>query len=290
MLMDPTVVVIAMGEMGAGIAKRLMSRGARVRTSLRGRGEDSARRTREASAQIFEDDGALLDGADFILSVVPPAAARSLADRLEPALHAATRKPVYVDCNAISVATVTEIAAILAPSGCGFADCGILGFPPKGDDRGPRIYLSGPAAQEVAALARYGLDMRVIGGEIGKASALKCCYAALGKGVSAIAVLMILGAQRAGVDETLRKELVVNQPELSALLSRQLPGLYSKAHRWVAEMEEIAAFLNGTPGGETTYRGIAELYDRLAEAARQRGRVGNEIDVIEDFRAAMNLR
>src|SRR3990172_10948555 len=94
--MEPTVVVIAMGEMGAGIAKRLTSRGARVRTSLKGRGEGSARRTREAGAQIFEDDGALLDGADFVLSIVPPAAARSLAERLSPALQAVAPQPGHL--------------------------------------------------------------------------------------------------------------------------------------------------------------------------------------------------
>ena len=290
--MEPTVVVIAMGEMGAGIAKRLTSRGARVRTSLKGRGEGSARRTREAGAQIFEDDGALLDGADFVLSIVPPAAARSLAERLAPALQAVARKPVYVDCNAVSPATVAEVAATLAPSGCPFADCGILGIlslPPNGEHLGPRIYLSGPAAQEVIVLTNYGLDMRVLGGEIGMASALKCSYAALGKGVIAIGAEMILGAQRAGVDEALRRELAANQPQLWASLSRQLPDINSKAYRWVAEMEEIAAFLDDTPGGEMIFRGIAELYHRLAEAARQRGSAGNEIDALENFRAALNL-
>src|ERR1019366_10291924 len=100
MTVATTVVVIAMGEMGAGIAKRLTSRGARVRTSLRGRGEGSAQRAKDAGVQIFEDDRALLDGADVVLSVVPPAASRSLAERLTPVLKAVARKPVYVDCNA----------------------------------------------------------------------------------------------------------------------------------------------------------------------------------------------
>jgi len=201
-------------------------------------------------------------------------------------------KPVYVDCNAVSPATAAAVAAILAPSGCRFADCGILGIldlAPKGEHLGPRIYLSGPAAQEVAALTYYGLDMRVLGGEIGMASALKCSYAALGKGVIAIGAEMILSAQRAGVDEALRRELAANQPQLWASLSRQLPDINSKAYRWVAEMEEIAAFLDDTPGGEMIFRGIAELYHRLAEAARQRGSAGNEIDALENFRAALNL-
>lgn len=288
--MEPTVVIIAMGEMGAGIAKRLTSRGARVRTSLKGRSEGSAGRATEAGVQTVEDDRALLEGADFVLSVVPPAAARSLAGRLAAALQALTRKPVYVDCNAVSPATVAEVAAVLAPSGCGFADCGILGLAPKGEGPGPRFYLSGPAAQEVAALTDYGLDMRILDGGVGMASALKCSYAALGKGVTAIGAEMILGARRAGVDEALLRELAAYQPQLSAWLSRQLPDIYPKAYRWVAEMEEIAAFLGSTPGGEMIFRGIAELFDRLAQDARERGSAGNRIDALEDFRAALNSK
>ena len=288
--MKPTVVVIAMGEMGAGICKRLSSRGVRMRTSLRGRGEDSARRAKEAGAQNVEDDRALLEGADFMLSVVPPAAARSLAERLVPALQALAHKPVYVDCNAISPATAAEVAAILSPSGCRFADCGILGLPPKDDAPGPRIYLSGPAAKEVAKLSDYGLDLRILDGGIGMASALKCAYAGLSKGVTAIGAEMILGAQHAGVDEALRRELAEHQPQLWAWLSRQVPDMYAKSYRWVAEMEEIATFLGSTPAGITTFHGIAEFFDRIAEASRHRGSVDNAIDAIESFRAAMNRR
>lgn len=290
MPVEPTVVIIAMGEMGAGLAKRLTVRGAHVRTSVQGRSEKSIQRARECSAEVFDDDVSLLDGADIVLSVVPPAAARSLAERLAPTLHAGVHKPIYVDCNAISPETAAEIAAIVLSAGCRFVDCGILGLAPKSDASGPRIYLSGTAAQETAILANFGLDIRVLGTRIGEASALKCCYAALGKGLTAIGAEIILGARRAGVEEALRRELLTYQPELSAWLSRQLPDLYSKAHRWVAEMDEIATFLSDVPGGGMTYHGIAALYDSLAIAMRQRGHPGNDVDVIDEFRIALNLR
>ena len=281
--MQTTVAIIAMGEMGAGIAKRLTSRGVCMRTSLNGRSESSARRAAEAGVQVFEDDRALMDGADFVLSVVPPAAARSLAERLAPALKAVARKPVYVDCNAVSPATVADVAAILAPSLCPFADCGILGFPPKGDDAGPRIYLSGPAAQQVAALSKFGLDLRVLDDKIGSASALKCSYAALGKGLTALGTLLILGAERAGTDEALLRELAIYQPQILAWFKRMVPDMYSKSHRWVAEMEEIAIFLDATPGGGPTYHGIARLFEWMAEVARERGQAGNAIDALDAF-------
>jgi 3-hydroxyisobutyrate dehydrogenase-like beta-hydroxyacid dehydrogenase len=286
--MGTAVVVIAMGEMGAGLAKEMAARGAELRTSLQGRGSGSAARAAEAGVKVFDDDRAMLDGADFMLSVVPPAAARQLAERLAPALGAAARKPIYVDCNAVSPAVAGEVAAIVGAAGCRFADGGILGLAPAPGRPPPRIYVSGPAAADVAALAEFGLTLRVIDDQVGKASALKCAYAALGKGVTAIGAEMILGAERAGIGEVLRAELAAYQPQLCAWLDRQLPDIYPKAHRWIAEMEEIGGFLDGTAGGRATFEGISRLFEQFAAAAATRGTADNEIDLVERFRLAMH--
>jgi putative dehydrogenase len=37
-----------------------------------------------------------------------------------------------------------------------------------------------------------------------------------------------------------------------------------KAHRWVAEMREIAAFLGEDAAGAQVYEGIAQFYRRIA--------------------------
>src|SRR5271154_1304812 len=171
------VVVIAMGEMGSGIARRLRERGARIRTSLKGRSAASVARAQLAGAESFDDDRALLDGADFMLSVVPPGEARALARRLAPALQAVARKPVYVDCNAVAPQTAQDVASIIAPTGCPFADGGIIGGPPKGEESGPRFYVSGDAAQAALLLARYGLDIRPLPGGAGGASAFQLSHA-----------------------------------------------------------------------------------------------------------------
>src|SRR5487761_1752144 len=135
----PTVAIVAMGEMGAGLAARLTARGARVRTSLAGRSEASAVRAKAAGAKAVGSERELIEGADFVLSVVPPGEARNLAKRLAPALQAVARKPTYVECNAISPKTAREVAEIVARTGAPFADGGIVGGPPKGDDGGARV-------------------------------------------------------------------------------------------------------------------------------------------------------
>ena len=43
-----------------------------------------------------------------------------------------------------------------------------------------------------------------------------------------------------------------------------MPRMYSKAYRWVAEMEEISAFVGEDPAGAQFYQAAARLYERIA--------------------------
>jgi len=54
--MAPTIVVIAMGEMGSAVGGRLRERGARVLTSLAGRSDASKGRAERAGVAIVDDD------------------------------------------------------------------------------------------------------------------------------------------------------------------------------------------------------------------------------------------
>src|SRR5438270_11513190 len=161
LLMSITIAVVAQGSMGAGVGKRLHESGAEVRTLLSGRSAASAERARAAGMQPAADEKAMLAGADFFLSILPPGQARRIAGQLAPALSALDKKPVYVDCNAVSPQTAERVAAIVAPTGAVFVDAGIIGGPPR-PGYSPAIYASGPAVGQSAALRDWGLDWRVI--------------------------------------------------------------------------------------------------------------------------------
>ena len=106
-------------------------------------------------------------------------------------------------------------------------------------------------------------DIRMMDGPVGQASALKMSYAGLTKGLHAVGVAVIRGAIEAGVNEAFLAELAESQPELLAYFTRRTPGIFAKAYRWVAEMQEIGDFLGGE--GEAIYDGAAELFDRMAK-------------------------
>ncbi|MFL5338004.1 MAG: DUF1932 domain-containing protein, partial [Geminicoccaceae bacterium] len=47
-------------------------------------------------------------------------------------------------------------------------------------------------------------------------------------------------------------------------LTRQVPAMFPKAYRFVAEMEEIADFVGEDAAARQMYEGYAKLYARLA--------------------------
>jgi putative dehydrogenase len=257
--------VIAQGMMGAGVGRRLHESGAKVRTLLAGRTAKSGDRARAAGMEPAADERDLLAGADFFLSILPPGEAEALASRLAPALKALDKKPVYVDCNAVSPQTAIRIGEIIAPTGGDFVDAGIIGGPPR-PGYSPTIYASGPTASQTAVLRDWGIDWRVIDGPIGAASALKMSYAGITKGTTAIASAMLLGAARFGCGEALIAELTESQPEMLARFREGIPRMYDKAYRWVAEMQEISDFLEKNPPAHDIYAAIARLYEYLAAA------------------------
>lgn len=259
----PTVAIIAPGNMGAGVARRLTENKVPVLTSLAGRSEESAKRAREAGMQPVEER-ALVE-ADFLMSIVPPGEALALAQRLAPVLTAANKKPVYVECNAVSPPTMLKIADVVATTGCPFVGAGIIGPPPKPGSTNTRIYASGPAAKDLANLNEYGLIIRVLEGPLTAASALKMSYAGITKGFTALGAGMMLAATRGGSAEALKAELAESRPDLLRYLSNQIPGMYSKAYRWVAELDEIASFVGSDHAEHEMLSAAGRFYERIAE-------------------------
>ena len=101
-------------------------------------------------------------------------------------------------------------------------------------------------------------------GPVGAASALKMSYAGITKGFTALGAMMMLAASRAGAASALQQELARSQPALLAWLTRQMPGMFPKAYRWVAEMEEIEGFVAADAAAEQIFAGAADFYREMA--------------------------
>lgn len=262
-----TVGLVGLGAMGSAIGRRLRDHDVEVVASPVGRSDRSRARALDADIRLVDDLASVLQDVEVVLSIVPPAAARSVATDLADAWrHAGTEHgraerpaPLVVDANAVAPATAQEVVATLDAAGLRAVDGGLIGPPPRGEVT-PRLYVSGDHLDAVLDLARHGLDVRPVDGGVGAASALKLSFAALTKGTAALAIQLLVAAEAAGVRGPLLAELEASVPQQLATLERQLPGVPAKARRWVGEMEEIdAAFAAaGLPAG--TFAAIADVY------------------------------
>jgi 3-hydroxyisobutyrate dehydrogenase-like beta-hydroxyacid dehydrogenase len=260
--MNPTVAVIAQGAMGTGIGGRLVERGLRVVTSLAGRSEASAKRAAAAGMVPVSDQE--VARADYFLSICPPSDALALAERMAALIGPSNHKPIYVDCNAVSPPTKVEIGNIVMQAGAPFVDGSIIGSPPRAGYDGPGIYASGPDAGRFVPLGEFGLVVRLIEGPVGAASAMKMSYAGITKGFTALGAMMLLAATRGGVADGLRAELERSQPALLPWLQRSIPAMYSKAYRYVGEMEEIADYVGEDASAQEMFDAFADFYTRIA--------------------------
>jgi len=249
--------------MGAAVARRLVENGVTVLTTLEGRSAASVSRAQAAGMTVVAI-GQLVS-AELILSILPPGQALGFAEQMAPWLAGGgARKPVFIDCNAVSPETVREIEAVIRRADAPFVDAAIIGLPPRPGQPGPHFYASGPFAGQLQKLGSHGLDVRVLEGPSGAASALKMCYAGINKGIAALAAAMILAAARSGATQALYQEMSESLPGLLESLRRQVPDMLPKAYRWVAEMQEIAAF-NGDAGPvHDVFAGFSRLFGEIA--------------------------
>jgi 3-hydroxyisobutyrate dehydrogenase-like beta-hydroxyacid dehydrogenase len=259
--------------MGSALADALVRGGARVVSTLAGRSERSARLAANAQIELLPDLAAVVREAEVVLSVVPPEAAPAVADDVVRAAEEESVAPLYADLNAISPAT----ARGLAGGRLELVDGSISG-PPPAKGRTTRVYLSGPRAEEIAALPFAGVELVVVGDEVGSASAVKMSTASVYKGTSALLAQALLAAHANGVLDHVLADLRAAAPHLVSNVERRVAVAVSKAGRYVGEMREIAATQDAAGLTPALFDGIAEVYMQLADTPLARA---NPEDVAE---------
>ncbi len=275
--MSNTIGILSPGDMGHTVGDVLCQNGLRVITCLEGRSQRTHDLAQKAGIVDVPTYLQLVTEADLILSIMVPAQAMNAAEAVADALQQTDTTLTYSDCNAISPQTARKLGEIITSAGGFFVDASIIGPPPRRPGA-TRFYTSGPELNVFADLNNYGLDVRVLGDEIGLASAIKMCYASLTKGLTALCTELLTAAEVLGVSDALTEEFKLSQAALYERMERGLPGMPPKARRWIGEMEEIAdtfAHVGLTPniltGAVDMYRLVSEthLADLSPEARDQ---------------------
>jgi 3-hydroxyisobutyrate dehydrogenase-like beta-hydroxyacid dehydrogenase len=270
-----TIAIIGAGAMGSWAARRLTHNGCTVLTWLEGRSAATGQRAADAGMQ----DASLAEiaGADMILSIVPPAQAAAVVEALAP-VFAGPNPPPFCDANAIAPENKRQLAERVAELGGRLIDGSIIGGPITGNTGGPRFYLCGEGAEDIARLREWGIETRIIAGPLGAAATLKMCYAGINKGTIGLVTAMLLAARRHGAAEDLIAEMALTQRDVLERQRYGIPSMYPRAYRWDSEMHEIASFLGAEdPAAAAILEGLGRFYTDRAAACES----GEELEALK---------
>ncbi len=258
--MKESIGILHPGEMGISIAASARNSGHTVFWVSEGRSPETYQRARSYSLVETHSLSALCQKCSIILSICPPHAAEEVAYQV----LSHSFKGLYADLNAISPQRAIRIGEAMAENGVAFVDGGIIGGP-AWEAGETWLYLSGSQARQIANCFSAGpLETEVIGDMIGKASALKMCYAAYTKGTSALLYAVLGAAQSLQVRNELEHQWNRDEPGSAEKAIQRARRVTAKAWRFAGEMEEIAAtFMQvGMPGG--FHQASADVYQRLS--------------------------
>ena len=263
-----TVGIVSPGAMGSAIGRVLVAGGSRVVATTMGRSERTDRLAE--GLEVLPTLRDVIAASEIVLSVVPPGEARAAAEAIAAAAAGSRSRPLVADLNAVSPSTAADVAVRLAAAGLDAVDGSISGPPPRRAGT-TVVYLSGPEAGQVAALAAPGLPLRVVGPSVGTASAIKMSTASFYKGQVGLLAQALRAAHANGVLEHVLDDLGRAYPELVDGASRTLQSAAAKSARFVAEMREISQAQAAAGLTPDLFAAYAVVYAGLSasEAARR---------------------
>lgn len=253
--------VLHPGEMGVSIAASAINSGHQVYWLSQSRSEKTRARAEKYNLTGIDSLHHLCQTCEIIISICPPHAAEEVAESVVEAGF----KGLYLDANAISPQRAIAVGQMLGASDIQFVDGGIIGGPAWTPEE-TWLYLSGEHAHEIASCFSNGpLEIKIIGNEIGKASALKMCYAAYSKGTTALLSAVLATAQSLGVREELYQQWDRDDQEFSTQVNRRVKRVTAKAWRFEGEMKEIASTFHEANLPNGFHLAAAEIYHRMAD-------------------------
>jgi 3-hydroxyisobutyrate dehydrogenase-like beta-hydroxyacid dehydrogenase len=247
------------GEMGISIAASAIHNGHPVYWASAGRSDKTRARAEKYNLIEVNSLVELCQTCKIMFSICPPHAAEEVAQYVIDAGF----KGYYLDANAISPQRAITIGQRMNANGIQFVDGGIIGGP-AWTPKETWLYLSGQPAQVIASCFSNGpLETKIIGNEIGKASALKMCYAAYTKGTTALLAAILATADSLDVRDELYQHWDMDDRVFGTGKSKNNP-CHGKAWRFEGEMKEIAETFQEAGLPAEFHKAAAEIYRRIS--------------------------
>lgn len=227
---------LGFGEVASTLSKWLKDGGAEIYTSLENRSVKTQILAENHGVNICRDNKTLAEVSDILISSVTPAEAIDVAREVGKYVEG-----VYVDVNNISPRTAEKALGYIENGKT--VDAAIIGGI-KNEGIKMLILASGNHAEEFSRLNQYGLNIKVISPDTGKAKALKMLRSSYTKGVSALLFESLYSAYQMGLDEEFLKCLESTEcPGFKESALSRIENSAYHAHRKSQEMEEVLKFM-----------------------------------------------
>ena len=247
------------GEMGVSVAVSAINNGHQTYWVADGRSDKTRARAEKHALTEISLLPEFCQTCEIIMSICPPHAAEEVARSVVESEF----RGLYLDANAISPQRAIKIGQMLEANGIQFVDGGIIGGP-AWTPKETWLYLSGERSEEIASCFSNGsLEAKVIGSEIGKASAVKMCYAAYTKGTTALLAAILAAAKSLDVRKELYQQWNLDDKGFSEQVDRRVARVTAKAWRFEGEMMEIASTFREAGLPEGFHQAAAEIYHRM---------------------------
>ncbi len=248
---------LGFGEVASTLATGLLNNGADVFTCVEGRSLKTRNLAEKAELNLCKSNRELAESSDILISAVTPSQAVKVAK-----LVGKYTKGIYVDINNVSPSTVKE-ASLYIKNGK-MVDASIIGSVRK-KGLSAHVLSSSNYAEYFADLNQYGMNISVIGHEIGQASAIKMLRSSFTKGISALLFETLYSAYKMGIDEDVLKYIAETECEgfKDSAISRIISSaLHSK--RRAEEMEEVVELISENSEAKMS-KATAEFFKSLYE-------------------------
>lgn len=223
-----------------------------------------APRRARSGTQMVDSPAALAEDSELILSLVTCSEAVAAANAIADSLG---ENHLYVDMNSASPEVKQEVRAIVEPSGARFVEAAIMSVVPPKRHRTP-VLLCGVAAAEVKQkLDPLGMNLEVLGTEIGAASATKMFRSIVVKGMQGLFIECIFAARHFGVEKRVLDTVSASFPGIdwNSLADYFIGRSALHAGRQSHEMEEVARTLESLGELPIMASATAERLRRFSE-------------------------
>lgn len=260
-LSNPRVALVGFGEAGEAFARAEGWRGLTFGWDILSERRAAMARAGVRTADTADD--ALADRA-FVLSLVTADAALEAASEYAPLLPEGA---LWCDMNSVAPETKRAAAAAIEAAGGRYVDVAVMAPVDKG--LAVPLLLSGPhaiAAQPLLESLGF-TNLRVVGEEVGRASAIKMIRSVMVKGLEALSWECAAAAETAGVFDEVAASLDASEKPSSwaERFAYNRERMETHGLRRAAEMEESARTLQGLGIEPVMTRGTVELQRKAAK-------------------------